>query len=239
MPTTSRTSSGRVAAGAAASFGVVTRLRFALRPAPSVTTWYRRWDYGRCRRRPDRLAGAGQPSSPRRMWSTLQAAHQAGGVDPVGAGERHLARRPGRRWTPSSAGRRRGRAPAGRDRARDLRLPRRDARRGGLLHRRRGAVQHPSHHLRRRLARAPARLRPRRWASRSTGGPPARGTAPRQAGVSFDVLGRSGGRPRPRCTAFPHRRALAVAQYTVGWPVDQQPARCAPTCAGCTGSATR
>jgi hypothetical protein len=44
---------------------------------------------------------------------------------------------------------------------------------------------------------------------------------PRQAGVSFDVLGGAVADLAPSATAFPYRRALAVVQYTVGWPIGQ------------------
>ena len=45
---------------------------------------------------------------------------------------------------------------------------------------------------------------------------------PRQAGVSFDVLGGAVTDLAPADTAFPYRHALAVAQYTVGWPIGQR-----------------
>jgi len=45
---------------------------------------------------------------------------------------------------------------------------------------------------------------------------------PRQAGVSFDVLGGAVTDLAPGDTAFPYRDALAVAQYTVGWPIGQR-----------------
>jgi hypothetical protein len=48
---------------------------------------------------------------------------------------------------------------------------------------------------------------------------------PKQDGVSFDVLGGAVGDLGPADTAFPHRRALAVAQYTVSLPLDQSAAR--------------
>jgi FAD/FMN-containing dehydrogenase len=48
---------------------------------------------------------------------------------------------------------------------------------------------------------------------------------PKQDGVSFDVLGGAVDDLAPGDTAFPHRGALAVAQYTVGWPASQSAAK--------------
>jgi hypothetical protein len=48
---------------------------------------------------------------------------------------------------------------------------------------------------------------------------------PKQDGVSFDVLGGAVTDLAPGDTAFPHRRALAVAQYTVSWPASQSAAK--------------
>jgi FAD/FMN-containing dehydrogenase len=48
---------------------------------------------------------------------------------------------------------------------------------------------------------------------------------PKQDGVSFDVLGGAVDDLAAGDTAFPHRRALAVVQYTVGWPASQSTAK--------------
>ena len=48
---------------------------------------------------------------------------------------------------------------------------------------------------------------------------------PKQDGVSFDVLGGAVRDLDPGDTAFAHRRALAVAQYTVSWPTSQSEAK--------------
>jgi hypothetical protein len=47
---------------------------------------------------------------------------------------------------------------------------------------------------------------------------------PGQSGVSFDVLGGAVADVASNDTAFPHRGALAVAQYTAGWPDGQSDA---------------
>jgi hypothetical protein len=48
---------------------------------------------------------------------------------------------------------------------------------------------------------------------------------PKQDGASFDVLGGAVDDLAAGDTAFPHRRTLAVAQYTVGWPAGQSAAK--------------
>jgi hypothetical protein len=53
------------------------------------------------------------------------------------------------------------------------------------------------------------------------------GGHPRQAGVSFDALGGAVADVVAVDSAFPHRTALAVAQYTVGWPEGQTASRTA------------
>jgi FAD/FMN-containing dehydrogenase len=210
--------------GGGGSFGVVTRLRFALRPEQDVTTWYRRWDY---RDAADVLTGwqAWAPSSPRRMWSTCKLltrpgestpSAQVSGAwlgDPAGLGAelQRLADAVGHRPV-GTAGATYGflaamLAEAGCSTVSAARCSTPRTTFGGV-----------SHVLAAAAPAAAVATAVDRVARRHAEG------HPRQAGLSFDVLGGAVADLAPDATAFPHRRALAIAQYTVGWPVDQQPA---------------
>jgi FAD/FMN-containing dehydrogenase len=208
--------------GGGGSFGVVTRLRFALQPAQRVTTWYRRWDYHDAA---DVLSGwqAWAASSPRRMWSTCKlltrpgestASAQVSGTwlgDPAGL-DAELAR------VVDAVGHR----PVGSSRASYGFLPAMLALAGcstvsaARCSTPRTAFGGVSHVLAAAMPAPAVATAVDRVARRHAQG------HPRQSGVSFDVLGGAVGDLAPDATAFPHRRALAVAQYTVGWPFEQQ-----------------
>jgi FAD/FMN-containing dehydrogenase len=211
--------------GGGGSLGVVTQLRFRLRPAPRMTTWYLRWAWDQAA---DVMTGwqSWAAGSPRSMWSTCKlltrpgqstAAAQIGGTwigDPAGL-DRHL----------SDIRDAVGHAPAGSSRRtrgyRDTMLVEAGCDpAAGAAHctTPRSAFAATSHVLAAALPSAAVttcvdRIE-RRHGERH----------PKQDGVSFDVLGGAVRDLGPSDTAFPHRRALAVAQYTVSWPVGQSAA---------------
>lgn len=208
--------------GGGGSLGVVTQLRFRLRPAPRMTTWYLRWAWDWAA---DVVSGwqSWAAGSPQSMWSTCKlltrpgqstAAAQIGGTwigDPTGL-DRHL----------NDIRDAVGHAPAGSSRRTRGFLDTMLVEAGcdpaaGAAHctTPRTAFAATSHVLAAALppegvTTCVDRIE-RRQAERH----------PKQDGVSFDVLGGAVTDLGPGDTAFPHRRALAVAQYTVSLPAGQ------------------
>jgi FAD/FMN-containing dehydrogenase len=207
--------------GGGGSFGVATRFRFRLRPAPKVTSWYLRWDYVHAA---DVLTGWQRwaVGSPRAMWSTCKLLTRPGEATP--------SAQVSGSWVGPTAGLGRaiaalvddiGHPAAGSSRATHSYL-------GAMLafagcstvaaarcstpRTEFGAASH----VLTTAAPAPAvAVAVEQVAQRH------RENHPRQAGVSFDVLGGAVADLAPADTAFPYRTALAVAQYTVGWPIGQ------------------
>jgi FAD/FMN-containing dehydrogenase len=213
--------------GGGGSFGVATKLRFRLRPAATVTSWFLRWDYVHAS---DVLAGWQRwaVASPRRMWSTCKlltrpgeatataqvSGSWLGAADGLGGELGRLVDAVGH---PAAGSSRASRgyldamlAFAGCSTVTAARCstPRTTF----------GAASHVLHEAApdAAVALAVAQVARRHREQR-----------PRQAGVSFDVLGGAVSDLASDATAFPYRDALAVAQYTVGWPIGQDAAEVA------------
>ena len=207
--------------GGGGSFGVATRLRFRLRPATAVTSWYLRWDYTHAF---DVLAGWQRWAidSPREMWSTCKlltrpgeatASAQVsgswlGGAAGLGGELNRLVKAIGHNAVGSSRSSRDyleamlAFAGCSTVAAARCSTPRTTF----------GAASHVMHQA---VPDAAVSLAVDQVARRH------REQHPRQAGVSFDVLGGAVSDLASDATAFPYRDALAVAQYTVGWPIGQ------------------
>jgi FAD/FMN-containing dehydrogenase len=207
--------------GGGGSFAVVTRLRLRLRPQRQVTTWYYRWDY---RVAADVLAGWQRWAStaPREMWSTCKLLTRPGESSP--------SAQVSGTWLGDPAGLGRelsrvvdavGHTPVGSARATRGFLATMLAEAGcstvpaARCSTPRTTFGATSHVLETAAPAAAVATAVDAVARRHRGG------YPRQSGVSFDVLGGAVADLAPADTAFPHRRALAVAQYTVGWPQGQ------------------
>ena len=208
--------------GGGGSFGVATRFRFRLRPAPQVTSWYLRWDYLDAT---DVLAGWQQwaVGSPRAMWSTCKLLTRPGEATP--------SAQVSGSWVGPPAGLgpamaalvdQVGHPTAGSSRATHSYL-------GAMLafagcatvaaarcSTPRTTFGAASHVLTTAAPDRAVALAVDQVAERH------QENHPRQAGVSFDVLGGAVADLAPGDTAFPYRRALAVVQYTVGWPIGQR-----------------
>jgi FAD/FMN-containing dehydrogenase len=211
--------------GGGGSFGVVTSLRFRLRPAPELTTWYYRWDWARAA---DVLLGwqAWAVESPNAMWSTCKLLTRPGESSP--------SAQVSGTWVGDPAGLDRhlgdivasvGHPPVGRARATRGYLGTMLAEAGcssvsaARCTTARSAFAATSHIIATAVPAAGVTIVVSQVTARQAGG------HPRQAGVSFDVLGGAVADVASAETAFPHRDALAVAQYTVGWPQGQPDAQ--------------
>jgi FAD/FMN-containing dehydrogenase len=204
--------------GGGGNLGVVTRLTFALRPAPRMSLWSYRWDWLQA---PDVLTGWQEwaAGSPRQLWSTCKLLTQPGASSPVaqvggtwlggpaglGSNLRDLVDAIGHAPTESSLRRhsylQTMLLEAGCDDVSGCTTPRTSF--AGASHVLAAAL--PSRGVETCVDHVDRRQRE---------------GALRQAGVSFDILGGAGADLEPGATAFPHRKALAVAQYTAGWPSD-------------------
>ena len=204
--------------GGGGSFGVVTGLRFQLRSAPRVTLFYRRWSWSVA---PTVLAGWQQwvGAAPRELWSTCKLLTDPGGEtatvtvsgswlgEPAGL-DRQLRALVAAIGQPPVAG------TAGTRGYLDAMLAEAGCRTvpAARCSTPRSAFAAASSVLSDPLTEKAVRTCVEHVAERHSQGHPG------QAGVSFDVLGGAVGDLATDATAFPYRRALAIAQYTAGWP---------------------
>jgi len=211
--------------GGGGNFGVVTSFRFRLRPAPQITTWYYRWDWSRAA---DVLRGwqAWAADSPRAMWSTCKLLTRPGESSPT-------AQVSGT-WLGDPAAlsghlddivRAVGHRPVGIARATRGYLDTMLAEAGcasvsaARCATPRSAFAAASHVLTAGVPSGGVQVAVSQVERRQAG------RHPRQAGVSFDVLGGAVADAASTDTAFPHRSALALVQYTVDWPEGQPDAQ--------------
>jgi FAD/FMN-containing dehydrogenase len=210
--------------GGGGNFGVATSLKFRLRPAPQLTTWYYRWDWNRAA---DVLHGwqGWAADAPRVMWSTCKLLTRPGESspsaqisgtwlgDPVALG-RHL----------TDVVNAVGHQPVGSTRATRGYLDTMLAEAGcasvpaARCTTKRSAFAAASHVVSLALSARGVKTAVSQVEGRQAAHPPG------QSGVSFDVLGGAVADVASNDTAFPHRGALAVAQYTAGWPDGQSDA---------------
>ncbi len=213
--------------GGGGSFGVATRLRFRLRRATAVASWYLRWEYVHAS---DVLAGWQRwaVESPREMWSTCKLLTRPGestaSVQVSGSWLGGAARLDGELARLVDAV---GHRAAGSSRSRRGYLEAMLAFAGcatvaaARCSTPRTTFGAASHVVHRAAPDAAVALAVAQVARRH------REQHPRQAGVSFDVLGGAVADLASDATAFPFRDALAVGQYTVGWPIGQGGAKVA------------
>jgi FAD/FMN-containing dehydrogenase len=209
--------------GGGGGLGAVIALTMAVRPAPTVHTFYFEWGFDRAVDVLDAwqrwVAGVDD-----RAWSTCKLLATPGRRLGEGHHLRHLDR-PGPPGSTACSPRSCRHWHTAGQRPLHDELRRGDGVRGRLLRpgrrgvHERGPCPAASTGLRRHLLYrdAAAASRPLSRRRLPAPGPALDLSGAIEAGVSFDVLGGAVAKVAPDATAFPHRRALATVQYTATW----------------------